>query len=139
MTPRTPPQHLLFDATPEIFATDADGGFRFELQLDSQAVFDTAHYDEVRFVLSLWYPAQDRVVDLDRAYVEMQTRFSGTTEHWFKLAELEPVVPAYRAGETFDGWVVLPILGAQSSYAVAGGGFASRSRVQIRASAFFVA
>ena len=139
MTTRTPPQHLLFDATPEIFATDADGGFRFELQLDGQAVFETGNYDEVRFVVSLWYPAQDRVVDLDRAYVELQTRFTNGHDRWFKLAEMEPVVPAYGAGETFDGWVVLPILGAQSSYAVAGGGFAARSRLQVRASAFFVA
>lgn len=138
MTTRTAPQHLLFDPTPEIFATDANGGFHFELQLDGQSAFDTSGYDEVRFVLSLWYPAQDRVIDLDRAYVEVQTRFAADGNRWFKLAELEPVVPAYGAGETFDGWVVLPILGAQSAYAVSGGGFAARSRLQIRASAFFV-
>ncbi len=139
MTPRNAPQHILFDATPEIFATDANGGFRFELALDGQGDFDTTTYDEVRFVVSIWYPAQDRNVDLDRTYVELQTRLGPSEERWFRLAELEPVVPAYKAGETFDGWVVLPILGAQSAYALAGGGFASRSRLQIRASAYFVA
>ena len=138
MSTRTAPQHLLFDHTPEIFASDANGGFHHELQLDGQSCFETASYDEVRFVISVWYPAQDRVIDLDRAYVEIQTRFSEEQDRWFKLAELEPVVPAYRPGETFDGWVVLPILGASSAWAIAGGGFVPRSRIQVRASAFFV-
>lgn len=138
MTTRTAPQHLLFDPTPEIFATDGGGGFHFELLLDGQSSFETGGYDEVRFALSLWYPAQDRVIDLDRAYVEVQTRIVTDEDRWFKLAEMEPVVPAYGAGETFDGWVVLPILAAESAYAVGGGGFAARSRLQIRATAFFV-
>lgn len=137
MTTRTAPQHLLFDHTPEIFASDAHGAFQHPLQLDEQVTFDTAGYDEVRFVISVWYPAQDRIIDLDRAYVEIQTRFADD-DRWFKLAELEPVVPAYRPGETFDGWVVLPILGARSGWAIAGGGFSPRSRIQVRASAFFV-
>lgn len=138
MTTRTAPQHLLFDPTPEIFASDAHGAFQHPLQLDEQSIFDTSGYDEVRFVISVWYPAQDRVIDLDRTYVEIQTRFSEGDARWFKLAELEPVVPAYRPGETFDGWVVLPVLGAESGWAIAGGGFSPRSRVQVRASAFFV-
>jgi len=53
--------------------------------------------------------------------------------------EIEPVVPPYAGGESFDGWIVLPVLGASSAFAVVGSGFEPRARLQIRASAYFVA
>ena len=48
------------------------------------------------------------------------------------------MVPAYDGGDRFDGWIVLPILASVSSFCIAGGGFQARSRLQIRASAYFV-
>jgi hypothetical protein len=49
------------------------------------------------------------------------------------------VVPAYSGSDAFDGWIVLPILGNRCAFALVGSGFDPRSRVQIRAHAYFVA
>ena len=65
--------------------------------------------------------------------------FDPEEDHWTKLAEIEPVVAPYGSGETFDGWIVLPVLGGKTSYALVGSGFDPRARLQIRASAYFVA
>ncbi|MEM1204952.1 MAG: hypothetical protein AAGN66_17105 [Acidobacteriota bacterium] len=99
---------------------------------------DTAAYDEVRFVFSLWNPSSSSNIDLDRAYAELRGSFDPQEEHWVKLAEVEPVVPPYGAGDSFDGWIVLPVLAEQSVFALVGSGFDARSRLQIRASAYFV-
>ena len=133
-----PPRQLLFDATPEIFATDAGGGFLFQMGVDGKRYLDTAPFDEVRFVVSVWHPSSQRSIDLDRAYVEIQASFDPEDEHWTKIAEIEPVVPAYSGSETFDGWIVLPVLGSGSAFALVGSGFEARSRIQVRASAYFV-
>ena len=65
--------------------------------------------------------------------------FDPEDERWVKLAEIEPVVPPYGAGDSFDGWIVLPVLAARSTFALFGSGFGARTRLQIRASAYFVA
>ena len=135
--PRT--LQLLFDATPEIFATDGSGSFAFQLVVDGEGLIDTEAFDEVRFVFSVWHPSGQKVIDLDRAYLELQGSFDPDEEHWTKLAEIEPVVAPYGAGDTFDGWIVLPILAGRSAYALVGSGFEPRSRLQIRASGYFVA
>lgn len=133
-----PPRQLLFDATPEIFATDSAGGFSFPLQVDGRSYLETSPFDEIRFVISVWHPSSQRSIDLDRAYVEIQASFDPDDEHWTKIAEIEPVVPAYSGSETFDGWIVLPVLGSGTAFALVGSGFEARSRVQVRASAYFV-
>jgi hypothetical protein len=135
----TPPRQLVFEPTPEIFATDAAGGFSFPLLAEGRAYVETAAYDEVRFVVSLWHPSGQKSIDLDRAYVELQGTFDPDDEHWTKIAEIEPVVPAYSGADSFDGWIVLPILGTGAAFALVGSGFEPRSRLQIRAHAYFVA
>jgi hypothetical protein len=125
MSRDTPPRQILFDPTPEIFATDSSGSFVFPLVCNSEALLETAAFDEVRFVFSIWAPSASSTIDLDRAYAELRGSFDPEEEHWVKLAEIEPVVPPYGAGDSFDGWI--------------GSGFEARSRIQIRASAFFVA
>jgi hypothetical protein len=135
--PRAPLQ-VQFDPTTEIFATDAGGTFFFPLLVRGVAHLETEPYDEVRFVFSLWHPSGQRIIDLDRAYVELRASFDPEEEHWTKIAEIEPVVPPY-GGDAFDGWIVLPILGSVSAFAVYGTGFEPRARLQIRSSAFFVA
>ena len=72
-------------------------------------------------------------------YCELRGSFDPEEEHWVKLAEIEPVVPPYGAGDSFDGWIVLPILAARSAFALVGSGFQPRTRIQIRASAYLVA
>jgi hypothetical protein len=139
MSSATPPRHVLFDATPEIFATDAAGSFSYPLVVAGVPFLATHLYDEVRFVFSIWHPSGQRTIDLDRAYVELRSAFDPEEEHWTKIAEIEPVVPPYAGGESFDGWIVLPVLGASSAFAVVGSGFEPRARLQIRASAYFVA
>ena len=139
MSANTPPRHVIFDPTPEIFATDTGGGFHFDLQVDSEPRLQTASYDEMRFVLSLWHPSAQRAIDLDRAYVELSGSMDPGEDHWIKLAEIEPVVPPYNSGGTFDGWIVLPVLATESAFAVSGSGFQPRARLQIRATAYFVA
>ena len=131
--------HLLFDTTPEIFATDSAGAFAFPLAVGGKAPVDTEVYDEIRFVFSVWHPSGQKVIDLDRAYLELQGSFDPEEEHWTKLAEIEPVVAPYGTGETFDGWIVLPVMAGRSAYALVGSGFEPRSRLQIRASAYLVA
>ena len=140
------PRQIVFDPTPEIFATDSGGAFQFVLQVtpagaepETQRMVETSSYDEVRFVFSLWHPSPKSTIDMDRAYAELRGSFDPDEEHWIKLAEIEPVVPPYGGGDSFDGWIVLPVLGARSSFALFGSGFEPRSRVQIRASAYLVA
>ncbi|HNU83883.1 MAG: hypothetical protein GX178_03770 [Acidobacteria bacterium] len=131
-------QHLIFDPTAEIFATDSGGGFVFPLLVDGNADVDTEPYDEVRFVFSVWHPSGQKTIDLDRAYLELQGAFDPDEDHWTKLAEIEPVVAPYGGGETFDGWIVLPVMAARSAWALVGNGFEPRTRIQIRASAYLV-
>jgi hypothetical protein len=135
----TPPLHVVFDATPEIFATDTAGSFTYPLLVKGASHLQTDKYDEVRFVFSLWHPSGQRTIDLDRAYVELRAALDPEEDHWTKIAEIEPVVPPYAGGESFDGWIVLPILGGSTSFALVGSGFEPRARLQIRASAYFVA
>lgn len=139
MSSQVPPRHVLFDITPEIYATDTNGSFVFPLVLGGQAFLPTSDYDEVRFVVSVWHPSGQKSIDLDKAYVELRARFDPDEDHWIKLAEIEPVVPPYSGGESFDGWVVLPVMASVSAFAVVGSGFEPRSRLQLRASAYLVA
>ena len=134
-----PPCQVVFDHTPEIFATDSGGSFMFPLTRDGKTMLDTSRYDEARLLVSLWHPASGRQIDLDRAYLEVRGCFDPVEGHWVRLAEIEPVVPPYDAGETFDGWVVLPAMATESAFSLAGGGFEPRARLQIRASAYLVA
>lgn len=139
MSTQTPPHHVAFDPTPEIFATDNNGSFSFLLLAKNRPHIDTALYDEVRFVISLWHPSEQKLIDLDRAYVELRASFDPDEDHWTKLAEVEPVVPPYNSGESFDGWIVLPVLAAVTAFTLHGSGFEPRTRLQLRASAYFVA
>ncbi|HVR30910.1 MAG TPA: hypothetical protein VMS86_15410 [Thermoanaerobaculia bacterium] len=132
------PLHIVFDPPSEVFATDASGSFVFPLLHGAQGRIETALYDEVRFVFSIWSPSSQSVIDLDRTYLELRASLDPEEEHWTKLAEVEPVVPAYNSGERFDGWIVLPILASVSAFSIAGSGFQPRSRLQLRASAYFV-
>lgn len=134
----TQPRYIVFDPTPEIYATDSQGAFFYPLTIDSQAAMATELYDEIRFVVSIWHPAGNRSIDLDRAYVELCGSFQNDEEHWVKLAEIEPVVPPY-GSETFDGWIVLPVFSSASAFAVRGSGFDPRARLQVRTSAYLVA
>ena len=133
------PLQVVFDPTPEIYATDSGGAFNFPLLISGRAELDTTDFDEARFLFSIWHPSSRRVIDLDRAYVELRAQLDKREDHWLKLAEIEPVVPAYAGGESFDGWIVLPVMAGRSSYALVGSGFEPRSRLQIRASAYLVA
>ena len=129
---------IAFDATPEIFATGGDGRFCYPLAEAGEPWLDTAAFDEVRIVLSLWHPSPSRSIDFDRAYIELQGRFDTMDDHWVRVAEVEPIVPAYDAGRSFDGWIVLPVFGTRSSYRLVGAGLESRARLQIRTTAYFV-
>ncbi len=128
-----------FDPTPEIHATDSAGAFVWPLLSGGEAWIDTDLFDEVRFVFSVWHPSGNKVIDLDRAYVELQAAFDPEEDHWTKLAEIEPVVAPYGSGDTFDGWIVLPVLSARGAFALVGAGFEPRTRLQIRATAYLVA
>ena len=132
----TPVQYI-FDPTPEIFATDNGGSFSFSLAFETNKSLATAGYEEIRFVVSIWHPSENRSLDLDRAYVELRASVDPDEEHWIKIAEIEPVVPP-TATRTFDGWLVLPVLSNQTCFAVCGSGFDPRARLQIRASAYLV-
>jgi hypothetical protein len=138
VTARAEPRQVVFDRTPEIFATDNAGTFSFVLSKNGEQRLDTARYDEMRFLVSLWHPMAERTIDLDRAYVELRAEFDPEEGHWIKLAEIEPVVPPYNPGGTFDGWIVLPVLAAESAFSIWGSGFEPRARLQIRASAYLV-
>jgi len=131
-------QQLQFDPTPEIFATDSAGAFVWPLLVGGEPWCATDPYDEIRFVFSVWHPSGNKVIDLDRAYVELQAAFDPEEDHWTKLAEIEPVVAPYGSGDTFDGWIVLPVLGERSAFALVGSGFEPRTRLQVRASAYLV-
>lgn len=133
------PAEIRFAPTPEIFATDSGGRFSFALRHENGDRIDTRSFDEIRFVVSLWHPSASRAIDLDHAYVELGCSLDEEEDHWVKLAEIEPVVPPYNPGGTFDGWIVLPILGSSSAYQLSGSGFAPRARIQARASAYLVA
>jgi hypothetical protein len=133
------PLDLLFDRTPEIYATDTAGSFLFPLTISGKSEVETAPFDEVRLVVSVWHPSGQRAIDLDRAYLELRGCFDPEEKHWSRLAEIEPVVPPNAGGDSFDGWIVLPILGSVSAFALAGTGFEPRARIQVRASAYFVA
>lgn len=126
-----------FDPTPEIFATDAGGAFSFPLEVEGERFLDTGAYDECRLVFSVWHPSERRSIDLDRAYVELRASFEPEEDRWIRIAEIEPVVPPY-GSDAFDGWIVLPVLASATAFALFGAGFESRSRVQIRGSAYFV-
>ncbi len=139
MNPSVQPRLVKFDPSPEIFATDSGGNFHFPLVDDGEAFVSTNTFDEARLLISLWYPSSRRSIDLDRSYVEVQGCFDATEDHWIRLAEIEPVVPPYNSGSSFDGWVVLPIFATQSAFSLAGGGFHPRARLQLRASVYLVA
>lgn len=133
------PRHLIFDSTPEIFATDNGGAFNFPLVVGEEEIVSTDGFDELRFVVSSWHPSGQRIIDLDRAYLELRARLDPEDDHWTKLIEIEPVVPAYGGGESFDGWVVLPVMAPELRLGLYGGGFEPRTRVQIRSSLYLVA
>ncbi len=137
-TPTLEPRQIVFDRTPEIFATDSAGTFSFVLANRGEPLLETAGYDEMRFVISLWHPASQRAIDLDRAYVELRAEFDPAEDHWIKLAEIEPVVPPFNPGGVFDGWIVLPVLASRCSFSIWGSGFEHRARVQLRASVYLV-
>jgi hypothetical protein len=134
----TPPLDVVFDPTPEIFSTDNAGAFQYPLLARGEGRISTQAYDEVRVVVSVWHPSGQRAIDLDKAYVELRGRFDPDDEHWTRVAEIEPVVPPTGA-DSFDGWIVLPVLAAESSFALFGTGFEPRARLQLRATAYFVA
>jgi hypothetical protein len=139
MSARLPtPVHLVFDPPPEIFASDNHGAFSFPLRHQGRSHLETGRFDELRFVLSLWHPSEKQSIDLDRAYVELRASFDPDDDHWTKLAEIEPVVPPYNAGESFDGWIVLPVLASVTGLKLYGSGFEARARLQLRASVYFV-
>jgi hypothetical protein len=133
----TSPQQLIFDKTPEIFATDSGGGFQFPLVVGGQRHLETAIYDEIRLVFSVWHPSERRSIDLDRAYLELRAAFDPEVERWVRIAEIEPVVPPY-GSDAFDGWIVLPVLGTETAFALFGAGFEPRARIQIRSTAYLV-
>jgi len=133
------PVQVKFDPSPEIFATDSGGNFHFPLITDGNSFVSTKIFDEARLFASLWYPSSRRTIDLDRSYVEVQGCFDASEDHWIRLAEIEPVVPPYNSGTSFDGWVVLPVFATQSAFALAGGGFHPRARLQVRAGIYLVA
>lgn len=133
------PRQIVFDPTPEIFASDSSGLFQYPLLANAEAVIETAEFDEMRFVFSLWHPSSRATIDHDRAYADLRTALDPEEDHWTKLAEIEPVVPPYGAGESFDGWIILPVMAARSSFVLFGSGFEPRTRIQIRASVYLVA
>lgn len=131
------PRQYLFDPTPEIFATDASGTFAFSLAVEGADRIETAGFEEMRFVASIWHPSENRTIDLDRAYVELRVCLDPEEDHWIKLAEIEPVVPPHGT-DAFDGWLVLPVLASETAFALFGSGFDPRARLQIRTSAYLV-
>ena len=137
--PTLPPKQIFFDSTPEIHATDAAGSFFFPLKSNGTAYLRTGDFDEMRFIFSLWHPSSNRTIDLDRSYVELRASFNPEDEHWVKLAEVEPVVAPYSGGESFDGWIVLPVMSNLTAFVLVGSGFEGRARIQVRASSYLVA
>lgn len=138
MSAKPAPLQLVFDPTPEIFASDNQGTFVFPLRHEGRSHLDTGAFDELRMVISLWHPSEKQSIDLDRAYVELRASFDPDDDHWTKLAEIEPVVPPYNSGESFDGWIVLPVLASATAFNLFGSGFEARARLQLRANAYLV-
>ena len=56
------PLQVVFDPTPEIYATDSGGSFSFPLLVAGRAELDTADFDEARFLFSIWHPSSRRVI-----------------------------------------------------------------------------
>lgn len=134
-----PSRHLIFEATTDIFASDAKGQYEFPLIYGGEALIETQGFDEIRLLVSAWYPSPQRTLDLDRTYLEVRVSVDpDDPDHWIKLAEIEPVVPAYGC-DHFDGWIVLPVLSSHSRFLLFGSGYDPRARVQIRSSAYLVA
>ena len=131
-------RHLLFDTPTEIFASDSSGSFVFPLEHSGSGKIDMASFDELRMVISVWHPSEKQSVDLDRAYVELRVAFESDPPRWIRLAEFEPVVPPSNAGESFDGWIVLPVLAPTVFLRLCGSGFEPRARLQIRNSLYLV-
>jgi hypothetical protein len=77
-----PPLQILFDPPSEVFATDAAGSFVFPLLHANQSRIDTAAYDEVRFVFSIWSPSSSSVIDLDKTYLELRASLDPEEVHW---------------------------------------------------------
>ncbi len=115
MSQNTPPRQVIFDPTPEIFATDTAGSFTYPLLVAGKAFLGTSPYDEVRFVFSIWHPSGQRTIDLDRAYVELRACYDPEEEHWTKIAEIEPVVPPDAGGASVAGWNGRPLLATASA------------------------
>lgn len=130
-------RRIHFDSPTEIFATDTGGAFSFLLQERGEGYLDIAEFDECRLVFSVWHPSERRSIDLDRAYVELRGSFDSDEERWTRIAEIEPVVPPY-GSDSFDGWIILPVLAPVTAFALYGAGFEARSRIQIRGSAYLV-
>jgi len=139
-SPSRPPlqREINFDAAPEIFAADNRGFFSFPLAVNGEGYQDLVGFDEIRLTLSLWHPSEKHVIDYDKAYVEVRASLDPNSEHWTRIAEVEPVVPPYNSGQRFDGWIVLPVLSLRTALQIYGGGFQPRSRIQIRSNAFLV-
>jgi hypothetical protein len=76
------PLQVVFDPTPEIYATDSGGAFNFPLTVGGRAELAIADFDEARFLFSIWHPSSRRVIDLDRAYVELRARLDLREDHW---------------------------------------------------------
>lgn len=133
----TTQRQLAFDPSPEILAVDNKGFFQFPLTVDGSAAQDLRTFDELRLTVSICHPSDKHVLDYDRAYVEVRAAFA-EDDHWIRLAEIEPVVPPFNSGGQFDGWVVLPVLAERAALRLYGGGFAPRSRIQVRSLALLV-
>lgn len=128
---------ITFDPPSEVFATDNGGAFVYPLLSAGKGYLDLGEFDECRLVFSVWHPSERRSIDLDRAYVELRGSFDAEEERWTRIAEIEPVVPPY-GSDSFDGWIVLPVLAPVTAFALFGAGFEARSRIQVRGSAYFV-
>ena len=131
-------RHVLFDTPPEIFASDSTGHFVFPLECAGSGGVEMESYDELRMVISVWHPSEKQSVDLDKAYVELRVAFESDPPRWIRLAEFEPVVPPSNAGESFDGWIVLPVLAPRLFLRLCGSGFEPRARLQVRSSLYLV-
>jgi hypothetical protein len=116
------PLDLIFDPTPEIFATDAGGGFFYPLVVRGKGRYDTSIYDEVRVVVSIWHPSGQKSIDLDRAYLELRGSFDPDEDHWARLAEIEPVVAPPHGGARVGGGVVFAQQRAVPPVGGSGGG-----------------
>ena len=136
--PPLPPRQVFFDPPAEIFATDGGGAFHFPLLVDGSPRVKTSPHDELRLLVSAWHPSSRRTIDLDRAYLELRVRVAPEEDHWMKLAEIEPIVPAYAEGESLDGFVVLPVMAEECRFALFGSGFEARARIQLRAYVYLV-